>query len=202
MAQAVNVRRHKSPLSETTMMRLEGLKSELWQMLRHAPHTGRLWLDILLLFAAAIAHHALLPSLVFTGIPIDLLTPWLVVGFVRQHWSKAIVLLLVGALLFELHTAAPAGIYLTSYWILFVIIQLVRDSLSWWHVFPWLVTLAASSTMVVLFETFVRGILSGGLQLPDLQDLGQIGARIVFSTAVGMLLCRRYQLYGLDAEPE
>lgn len=176
---------------ETTLSRLHELRARVADLLQLAPHTGRLWVDLSLLLLCALLHHAILPTFAFGLVPIDLMTPWLVVGFVRQTLARSVVLLVTGALLVELHSAAPAGLYVCAYWVIAVTLSIVRSSLSWWHAFPWVVTFALSELWIVLFEGFVRGVAAGGLALGPI-DLVQETLRIGLSVALGMVLCRPF----------
>lgn len=176
---------------ELTLSRLKDIRTRIATELALAPHTGRLWLDIALLFACALLQHAILPTVTQGLVPIDLMTPWLVIGFVRQPLLRSVVLLLVGGMLVELHSAIPAGLYIAGLWVICAAIQLFRASLSWWHAFPWMVTFTLSELWLVIFESFASSVSAGGWTLAPLDLLGEL-SRIILSVALGMILCQRF----------
>lgn len=176
---------------ELTLARLKDISTRIASELALAPHTGRLWLDIVLLFACALLQHAILPTATRGLVPIDLMTPWLVIGFVQQPLLRSLVLLVIGALLVELHSAIPAGLYIAALWVVCATIMLFRSSLSWWHAFPWVVTFALSELWIVAFESFAHSISAGGWTLGPL-DIGREALRILLSVGLGMILCQRF----------
>ena len=176
---------------ETTLSRLKDYRTRLGELFESAPYTGRLWLDLLLLFLCVVLQHAILPTLTMELIPIDVMTPWLVVGFVSQPLMRSSIMLALGALLVELHTAAPAGLYLCGFWVIAVTLWMVRSSLSWWHAFPWIVTFTAAELWIVLFESFVRSIAAGSFNFVPV-DLAKETLRIGLSVGIGMILCRPF----------
>lgn len=176
---------------DTTLSRFKDYRLRLGELFAFAPYTGRLWLDLLLLLLCAVLQHAVLPTLTLELVPIDLMTPWLVVGFVNQSLSRSVLMLTTGALLVELHTAAPAGLYMSAFWVIAVTLWLVRSTLSWWHAFPWIVTFAASELWIVLFESFVRAIAAGSFTFVP-TDLAKETLRIGLSVGFGVILCRPF----------
>ena len=176
---------------ETPLSHLKDYRIRLAALFEFSPYTGRLWLDLMLLGLAVILQQAILPTLTLELFPIDLITPWLVVGFVSQPLARSTLMLIIAALLVELHTAAPAGIYLCAFWVIAVTLWMVRSSLSWWHAFPWLVTFTAAELWVVFFEYFVRSIAAGSFSIVP-TDLAKEALRVAMSVGLGMILCQAF----------
>jgi hypothetical protein len=154
------------------------------------PYTHKLWLDVCFLLIIAALHHTVLPSFTRHLFVVDLMTPWIVATFVVATLPRAIFLGGIAALLLETHSAAPAGLYLCAFWVIAVVLHLTRSTLSWRHVFPWLVTLAASELWVMIFESFVSGVSEGSLRF-DAVHLARQGLRLFTSTFAGLILARR-----------
>jgi hypothetical protein len=164
------------------------------------PHTGRLWLDALYLLIIGALHHSVVPSLTRSTLIVDLMTPWLVACFVTETLPRGAFLGLLGALVLETHSAAPAGLYLCAYWVIAVVLYLTRGTLSWRHAFPWLVTFAVAELWVIGFESFVIAVGEGQMPFDWVRLLTQ-AARVAVAVLFGMLVSRRLRTADLDEEP-
>lgn len=177
---------------ELTYSRLRLAAAQLGPFLRSiGPHSGRLWLDLVLLLVVGALHHTVIPSLTGSLVPVDLMTPWLVTALVLETLPRGALLAAVAAMILETHTAAPAGLYLCAYWVVAVTLYLTRSTLSWRHAFPWLVTFFVSQLWVIVFETFVIAVSAGSLVL-ELSYVAAQTARLLFGILIGMVLCRRF----------
>ncbi len=154
------------------------------------PYTRRLWLDLVYLLVIGAVHHTVLPSFTRHLFVIDLMTPWIVATFVVASLPRAAILGGCAALILETHSAAPAGLYICAYWIIAVVLHLTRSTLSWRHIFPWLVTLALSELWVMIFESFVSGVNEGAVRF-DPMHLAKQGLRLLTSTLAGLLMAKR-----------
>jgi hypothetical protein len=163
-----------------------GLVRRLAPYLIPKPWTGRLWLDLTYLLACAAVSQALLSDGPLAGLNLDLLTPWLVTGFILQPLPAAILLGLVGGLVLETHSTAPAGLYVCIYLVAAVVIGLVKNTLSWRHSVPWLVTMLSTAAWFVLFEGFVASVLKGPEILTPMYLLQQL-TRIMSVAGIGMI---------------
>ena len=168
-----------------------------WVALR--PYTGQMPLDIIFLLVVGALHHTVLPSLIGGVMLVDLMTPWLVVTFVSAPLPRATVIGVLGSLILESHSAAPAGLYLCAYWVVAVVLRLTRSTLSWRHALPWMVTFLVTEIWVIAFETFVVSVSEGNFHFGFGYALAQM-VRLVTSSAIGMLLCRRAMALGVGEE--
>jgi len=150
------------------------------------PWTGKLWLDVIYLLAVAAVAQALLMSGPLATLHIDVLTPWLVTGFVLQSLPRATVLAVIGGLALELHSTAPAGMYICVYWVTAATIALVRNTLSWRHSVPWLVTMLAATAWLSVFEGFVASLTRGSGVIDLVYCLQQL-TRIASAAGIGMI---------------
>jgi len=150
------------------------------------PHTGHLWLDFLLLIFVSALHFTILPTLVGKIVLVDLLTPWLLTYFISAPFKKSLVIGILTGLIMETHTSAPAGMYLSLYWVALVTLWLIRISLSWRHAFPWLVTFAVGELWIVFSEFFVHSVTLSAVSV-TLSDLVGYLARIAFAVGAGMV---------------
>lgn len=153
------------------------------------PYTQKLWLDLFFLLVIGALHHTVLPSFTRHMFSADLMTPWIVATFVVASLPRAILLGGCAALILETHSAAPAGLYLCVYWVIAVVLHLTRSTLSWRHIFPWLVTFAASELWVMVFESFVSIMRDGTVHF-DPMYLARQGLRMLTSTLVGLVMAR------------
>lgn len=184
---------------DATMSRARVVAAWLKPWIALRPTSGRLALDVIFLLVVGALHHTVLPSLVGGVILVDLMTPWLVVTFVAAPLPRAALIGMLGALILETHSAAPAGLYICSYWVIAVVIRLTRSTLSWRHAFPWMVTFFVTELWVVAFETFVLAVSEGAFRF----GVGYFGSqmvRILAATALGMLLCQRAMQSGAVEE--
>ena len=158
------------------------------------PATGRLWLDLVYLIVVGAVHFTVFPSLTQSFFVVDLMTPWIVVTMIAQPFPRGALIGAVGALVLETHSVAPAGIYITAFWVIGVVVNLTKSTLSWRHVFPWFVTLVLAEIWVMAFESFVQGIYdTGGTMLRfGPAHLAHESFRLVFSTAFGLLIAHRF----------
>jgi hypothetical protein len=170
------------------------------------PHTGRLWLDLLYLLVIGALHHTVLPSLSRSLVVVDLMTPWLIACFVTETLPRGALLGLVGAMIVETHSAAPAGLYVCAYWVIAVVLYLTRSTLSWRHAFPWVVTFAVGELWVVGFESFVTAVNAGGqptsapLAFVDWSRLALGGTRVIIAVALGMLISQRLRTIDFEED--
>lgn len=184
---------------EHTLSRVREAAAQVRPWLVPRPASGKLALDVIFLLLVGALHHTVLPSLFGSVVLIDLMTPWLVTTFVASPLPRAIVTLIVGALILETHSAAPAGMYIAAYWVVCVALRLTRSTLSWRHAFPWLVTFLVAEAWVILFETFVMAVSEGQLQLSFGYVLSQL-VRLAVSAFFGMLLSHRLMMMGIGEE--
>lgn len=163
------------------------------QYLRVRPDTGRFWLDAIYLVVIAAVQYSILPHFLGNYLSADLLTPWLITHFVRQPPYRHLFLGLIGGLLWENHSSAPLGTYLCVYWMLAMMIGIVRETFSWHHWVPWLVTFAVAELGVIVFEVTVIFVSRDPGQVDFFYCFAQF-LRIGFATAFGAILCRRWIL--------
>ena len=149
------------------------------------PATGLLWADLLWLFVVAALDSYIFPALTDGIIPFRMLTPWLVVTFVVARTETSFLVLVLGSLLLETSTAAPRGLYLTGYCVIFAVITLTRKTLSWRHAVPWIVTFFFSSFFLANFETAVIFLRQDPNQLDFFHFAKQI-IRVTLCVVVGM----------------
>lgn len=168
-------------------------------LLKPQPYTGELSVDIIFLFLIGALHCTILPSLVGRYLLIDLMTPWLICTFVAAPLTHSIVLGILGALILETHSAAPAGMYMAAYWVIMAALWLTRSTLSWRHVFPWAVTFFVTELWVIAFETFVMAVSEGAFHFSFLQLVHQC-LRLAVATLLGLALCRRFMSLGVGEE--
>lgn len=179
-------------------------RHDLWsQILRSyqkwipRPNSGSFIKDLIFLLFIAFVQTTILPHLFGLFGYLDLMTPWLVITFIRQRPLQATILALTGAMILETRLAVPAGLYLCAYWILANVLLLVRPILSWRYKTPWLVSYALASLWILLFELFVINFL----QTASLSQPGYIVQQIIrplVAISFGMYLARNWMT--IDAE--
>jgi hypothetical protein len=186
-------------MGRTTNRNSWALGHQLLDFFKIRPYTGSLSKDFLFLLIISALHYSVIPSIVGRSILVDLLTPWLVVTMVAGSTSKWIFLTLLGAFLMETRTSAPAGMYLTSYWMIGTGIYLTRTSLSWRHYLPWFLTLLIAQLWVILTELFVNHVMLGHWHL-SIQEILAQSSRLIFAVGFGMILCRKFRSCELPVE--
>ena len=109
------------------------------------PHSINLAWDIVHIYMIFFISNTIIPSLFNSYTNVNLLTPWLIVGFITQPAYKSYIQLIFASLLLEFNSTVPAGFYLISYFAAATVIIESRSILSWRILTPWAVsfTLAA-----------------------------------------------------------
>ena len=175
---------------------------DIVQSLKPVPNTGVLWKDCAFLLFVVFIQTTLLPSIVGVHLYIDIVTPWLLISFVQQRFSNSLVLAFFGALALEMQSAVPAGLYISSYWIMATVINQIRPTLYWQHFVPWMVIYGASSLWVATFETLVLVMIQHVTTIAWHYWLMQ-AFRVISSVAFGMYLSRyRKRPQGEEAMPQ
>lgn len=116
------------------------------------PLTGSFLLDGLYLVQLLLLQDFLLPLLNVSFLGVDLITPWLSLAFVFYDWARASFLVLVAGLLLETHSSVPPGLYLTSYWMIFAAVHLIRRQISWVNSTPWMTYIVVSILLLNTME--------------------------------------------------
>lgn len=167
--------------------------------IRIRPDSGKLWLDFIFLVLIATLQLAIIPSIFGQYLAVDLLTPWLVVCFVRQRQTTSVFLAFFAALILETHTSTPSGLYFCVYWITLTIIHFVKDSLSWRHNIPWMVTIFCAQLWLIIFECFVILFLRS-MDSFNLLFVVNCIFRLLFSVVFGQFIRLKREIYDVDKE--
>ena len=159
--------------------------------LRVRPDTGRLWLDIVYLLVIVAAQYTAVPFVMGSWFTVDLVTPWILVAFVKLPPHRYLTLGLIAGLAWETHSSAPIGTYICAYWILAVIILMIRETFSWHHWIPWLSSFAVAQVWVITFEAVVISVSRDPTIFDFYYSFAQL-LRTGFAVAFGALLCRKW----------
>ncbi|MGE0173654.1 MAG: hypothetical protein AB7T49_12730 [Oligoflexales bacterium] len=167
-----------------------GLKiKEFLYEARLRPNTGKLYRDVINLLVVFVIQTSIFPTFLGTSIVIDLITPWLVMSFVRQKLFPATVLALVGAISLEMHSSFPAGLYVCIYWITANIIFQIKPALSWRLLVPWVVVFSVSALWVLFWESFIMVFTKGTDGINEFFVFKQF-LRFAVAVSFGVVLCR------------
>lgn len=157
------------------------------------PCTGTWWADILWLSVIAALNQHIIPSIFGNSIPLDVLTPWLVISFVVGSPLQVFLMWLVGSMFIETSVNAPKGLYLCGYWIILSVLLLARRTLSWKLVIPWLVTFFLASFWISNFETLMVFLRQDAKQLDFWYFFSQM-IRIFLSCVIGMSMAQPWMV--------
>jgi hypothetical protein len=155
------------------------------------PFGHKAWADAFFAAFIVVLQATVLPTILPSFIIIDLLTPWLAVSLVLLPWRRSLPLVLFSALLVETHTGAPAGFYLTTYWMLGISVALCRHAISWSNRMPWLSLVIFSETWMFAAE-FIVALLSGQEPPIDLKYYLIHSLRIAISSYFGYTVATMY----------
>lgn len=161
-----------------------------WHM---RPCTGYWWADIFWLLVVANLNQQILPAIFGSHIPIDILTPWLVISFIVGSPLQAFLMWFLGSMFLETTGSVPKGLYLCAYWIILSVLMLSRRTLSWKLVIPWLVTFFLSSFWISFFEMLMVSLRQDSKQL----DFGYFFSemvRIFLSCLIGMAMAQSWMV--------
>lgn len=162
------------------------------QHLKVKPHSGHLWWDFFLILVLVAIQQTILRDILGQHLLIDLLTPWIIACLVFQPMHQSLMICGLAALALETHSTAPSGIYFVCYWLIAVGIFLVKNTLSWQHLLPWTLVMAAAEIWVSTFESVILGFSVGlhGFSVPYF--LQQI-FRVVTAVGFGLLLTHHFR---------
>jgi hypothetical protein len=167
-------------------------QQELWNpalLLKRLPRPfgANPWIDVGYIAAITILQTAILPTFLPKQLVTDLLTPWLAVAVVLLPTHRAIPLILLSALLIETRSAAPAGLYITAYWILGTVVTLSRNAISWNNRAPWL-SLVIFSEVWIFGAEYLVALLAGQEASMDYRLYLYQAARIAMSAFFGLFV--------------
>jgi hypothetical protein len=148
------------------------------------------WVDVGYVAAIAIFQMAILPTILPRDMVSDLLTPWMAVAVVLLPASRSLPLIVLSALLIETRSAAPAGLYLTAYWMLGTAVTLSRNVISWTNRAPWLSLVIFSETWMFTAE-FLVAFLAGQEPPIDFRFYIFQAFRIAISSYFGFFLAMK-----------
>ena len=148
------------------------------------------WVDVCYVGAIAIIQTTILPTFLPRGMVLDLLTAWVAIAIVLLPTSRALPLIVLAGLLVETRSAAPAGLYITAYWMLATAIILSRNAISWTNRSPWLSLVIFCETWMFAAE-FLVALLAG--QEPPLNYRFYIfqAIRIAISSYFGFVVAMK-----------
>ena len=126
------------------------------------PALGKIGYDLFYVILIVSFQVAIIPSVISYS-RVDILTLWLIYTFVRLNVSQGMLIAFVGAWTLENHGTYPAGFYFCSYWVMGILINLIKNHISWRNILPWLVVFVCSQTWLILFEVLVFSIKTGSL---------------------------------------
>lgn len=124
------------------------------------PFAQNPWMDAVYIGLIAVLQTTILPTFFPQDLVVDLLTPWLAVSMVLLPPTLCLPLMVLAALIIETHSAAPAGLYISAYWMLGVAITLSAHAIAWTNKAPWLSLVILSETWLFAAE-FLVGFLAG-----------------------------------------
>ena len=185
---------------DASLYRLRPYWKRLPPWLRFRPVAGPLWYDVVLILIVGALNQTVLPSLLHGFLPVDLMTPWLVTTLVLASLPRGLFITVLGALILETHSVAPAGLYLCAYWMIAAAVHLTRGTLSWRHALPWLLTFVFSQLWIIAFEAFVLSVTVGDLASLDWTSLALASLRLIIGVGIGLLLAQRSVASGLEPE--
>jgi hypothetical protein len=186
-------------MEATTREKFKSAVETVLPHLRFRPISGKLWLDALCLLVVGALHFTIIPTVTGSWLAVDVMTPWLITVFVVEKLPRAALIGFIGSIILETHSTTPAGMYLCSYWVMLCVLQLTRATLSWRHLFPWVVTFLLGEIWVIGFETFVGAVYESGYQF-DWKFFSAKLARVLASMLIGLALSHRFRTLGLAEE--
>lgn len=177
----------------TISVRYEQFKTRLVDRLKRLPFTQNYPIDISAVLVLLTVQIRVIPKGWFGSILIDLITPWIVVGFIIQPFRIAAVVAIVAALGLESHSSVPAGQYMACFCVIGCATELVKSTLSWRQDLTWISALLVCQTWVISFELFTI-TKSQQIAPNDLTFYLQQLVRLILSCIFGYLLANRWIL--------
>ena len=122
------------------------------------PASGKFWLDCVYLGVLLAIQNTVFAQLTGSTMLANLTGVWLVANAVLLPVLPSFALCLFGGFLLETYSTVPVGLYMTTYWVVAAVLFLVRDSLSWRHLSPWLASVVLAELWVIGFEALIMGV--------------------------------------------
>lgn len=162
-------------------------------------HSGTLIGDLYFLMVMLFIQTTLIPKII-PNITTELITIWLCLFSVFLSPLRCILFGFLAALGLETHYLVPASFYMFNYWIVGILIVLVRNHISWRNYWPWLTTFLLASLWINTSETFMLIVKSNNYGHTPWQYATSLLIRLTFTTAVGFFIVSR-QIIGQFEEP-
>ena len=122
--------------------------SDFFSLCNPKPHSKNLVWDVFHIYILYFLSRVVMTYFFGSYCKIDVLTPWLIVGFITQPAYKSYVQLALVSLLLEYSSTLPAGFYLISYFSIATVIIESRAILSWRILTPWLASFLAAALWI------------------------------------------------------
>lgn len=155
------------------------------------PGSKRLRGDLFFILFVMWLQHSFLRGAVFHNFFIDLATPLVTLYSIRSSLRKALTVALTVAFIVETHSAAPFGLFISTFWIIAVSINKIKPHISWRFKSSWvyIFTLSQLFCMIMVLLTFY---LRSATPSVTLQTSGNMIFQLLFTMSLVQLLPKKW----------
>lgn len=136
------------------------------------------------------------------GYSVDLVTPWLLIGWVKGSKASGLALTVCASWVLESYTSLPAGFYLCSYGMACMFLFLTRSAFTWHHVGPWVLSFLCVHAVLIVCEVAVIELILEHMEWSWFDAMFRLG-HVLLSGAVGFVFVQPYlrQLMPEEGQP-
>lgn len=146
----------------------------------YSPGSETFGKDLALVIACVFMQLTLIRSTFLNGIVIDIATPLVTLLAIKSNIRRSLFFGTLTALLVEMHSAAPLGLYISCYWVFAVVIHFIRPHISWRQRSSWVYVFLATQFSTILMSLLTVYLRSHELAL-NFTLLGLIVFQLTFS---------------------
>ncbi len=133
--------------------------------LPYAPGKGTFKADLGRFLILVMMQTVILAGLDLGHLKFDLFTPWLVLCVLRMSPERLLFFYAVSIMIMESSSSAPKGLYLVAYGMIGILLNVVKNQISWRRTISWLYAMAGATTILGVLEVIVLYISEPTRQL-------------------------------------
>ena len=158
---------------------------ELYTKIKPTPSSSLFLLDILFLFLFIILQFILNNFILYKIFMIDIITPWLILYYVKQNTAKSAILFIIVSFILETHSNVPKGSYYCIYFLIWSSLFLTKNNLYWTQISTWMAVFSISELIIILFLTVMLYLSDANVVLSIIFIIKSL-LFIIFSMFIGI----------------
>lgn len=131
----------------------------VWKVIKdsinsYSPGSQSFYKDVIFAMLCLFFQLFLLRGDFFFRVYLDVGTPLVTLIAIKASLKRSLFFSVWLGLLVETHSASPLGMYISGYWVISVVISLVKPHISWRYVSSWVYVIVISQSFIVFMKSF------------------------------------------------